>query len=747
MNKKNDKATIFHSLPQAAIEKHPAKSAMTSQECSSSLFDKTTSLAHRFESIASTVNDNTSSSGCYDDDSPLVSPLIIFNTGTILYEAEPKLEVKGNDHDKGNHGAKAEADYDAQQQHYKFLVEAFYELLAHLNRDYLSQVIFHEINAAFISVVSEFLEEFRSSPSGLSGGGTLIAGKVQQQHQYQIQSLLKSIRALRGILNALAASHYNRNGENSNYSNKDREKICLIQYAFDEKLCNQLAMLYDALFTIEGGEESTYTDSTTTRTEETKLELKECILNSLSSLLLYGLISPKSITTMSEDETIQQVMEVIQGLAEHSTTTSFCLGDLQSWQEKKQKMQMQQYNENGHHRPILQIIQPMFSNEVIAQKEYLISVLKSAPQFHFHRQDHISQGGGGEVAGMKLETTSNNTQKKNYVSTTSALDRLIQQLRAIFPDLGEGYIEAALACYNHDIEQTTNALMESEANPKFLHPRLRVLDKSLPARRKESKKKYDLSGGSGNGDGGDGSKIDEEEREAMEIQKARIKEMVSAQEEEAYKLGVAMAMNDIEYNDDYDDQYDGIGDDGGATGGIGGADTGLYDMDFESIRTYNKVAKEVESDRIFWEENRNTNRSQKGYGGGGGNKKKKGDDEEDDGGGGTGSDSEDDGKVNQKKFRGPDKGKGGRIIGPDGKYLPHPKSRKKGGKAIQSNATTSASTAPTKKKNDNQKESRDGKGNTNSQQLSKAQKRRKNDNKAKIANHHRKERALKKSGM
>lgn len=380
-----------------------------------------------------------------------------------------------------------------------------------------------------------------------------------------------------------------------------------------------------------------------------------------------------------------------------------------------------------HHKPLLEIIEPMFSNEVTAQKEYLISVLRSAPQYNQYQQQkmtteaHTKQEDNGD---SNSNTKNNNNIRQRKVS---ALDRLIQQVSAIFPHLGEGYIEAALACYNHDMEQTTIALMESESDPnsKSLHRRLRALDKSLPARRKESKEQYGNVGDAGR----DAGEIDEEDREAMEIQKARIKEMVSAQEEEAYRLGVAMAVDDMEYNDDYDDQYDGIGDDGGATGGIGGADTGLYDMDFESIRTYNKVAKEVESDRLFWEENRNTNRNQRASGNGG-RISNNGEENSD-------NDSGEEGGSKEKKFRGPDKGKGGRIIGPDGRYLPHPKSRKKGGKGNQNNNQEGKS----KDGRDNNKTS------NNDQQLSKIQKRRKNDNKAKIANHHRKERALKKSGM
>ena len=89
-----------------------------------------------------------------------------------------------------------------------------------------------------------------------------------------------------------------------------------------------------------------------------------------------------------------------------------------------------------------------------------------------------------------------------------------------------------------------------------------------------------------------------------------------------------------------------------------------------------------------------------------------------------------------KQFRGPDKGKGGRVLGPDGKFIPS----QKGGKKGRPSAATSSG---------------DGKGSNNpstgpnATEMTGNQKRYKSSNKAKLANHHRKDRAVKKgaSGM
>ena len=214
--------------------------------------------------------------------------------------------------------------------------------------------------------------------------------------------------------------------------------------------------------------------------------------------------------------------------------------------------------------------------------------------------------------------------------------------------------------------------------------------------------------------------------EARELQKTRMREMEKQAEKEAY--GIALVERDDMYNDDYDDQYDGIGDDAGAAGEVGGADGGLYDVDLDTMKNYNRIRREEEKEAAFWEESRNLNRANRR--GGKAKAKRSSDDEGDDGEEGGGDDQQD------RKYRGPDKGKAGRLIGPDGKYLPIKKGGKKGKKqqvAKQENGGGDSKEQSAGK----QEQGKD---------MSKIQKRRKDANKAKIGNHHRKDRALKKAG-
>jgi len=636
------------------------------------LIESTTSVASTFKAFTST---KSPSSG------PPPQPpsaITIYKVGNILYDT--KLLYQSVEDEKQT---------KSQQYHnYENLSKAFYQLLSTLDKNHLSSVIFHDINSAFISIIRNGFRVKVAPALKLSESDTLL------------RQCSDACNSLRGIHDAIITTAS---------SNKESS---IAQCAFDISLCEELAYLYDMLS--EDYNENTVVVSSENNDDVSIATMKECILSLLSSLLLYGLIyplsqqckQPKSYNEndINEDHALQKIMNVLHNISEQSTSSSVCLGDLLKWQ-KRQRC--------NHHTPISDAVSNNFSNEVQTQKEYLILMLKnSITQSNEQKNLHLQQ----KRIDYDEKNDQANQKSKNQKQTLSLLERHINQIRSVFPQLGEGYVEAALACYNNDIEATTMALVEGASDPSKLHPRLSSLDKSLPARRKESKSRYNAPGRK-KGDDGNDDKIDKEDEEAREIQKAKLREMVIQEEEEAYRLGVAMAMDDMEYNDDYDDQYDGIGDDGGAAGVTGGADSGLYDIDFEAVKAYNKFTKEMESDRLYWEESRNMNRSQNFKG-----SKKKDIDNDDD-------ESAEQKDIN-KKYRGPDKGKGGRTIGPDGKYLPFPKSRKKGNKSqpVVSNS--------------DEKKGIDGKTNDN---MSKIQKRRKTDNKAKIGNHHRKDRALKKT--
>lgn len=98
-----------------------------------------------------------------------------------------------------------------------------------------------------------------------------------------------------------------------------------------------------------------------------------------------------------------------------------------------------------------------------------------------------------------------------------------------------------------------------------------------------------------------------------------------------------------------------------------------------------------------------------------------------------------------RQYRGPDKGRGGRLIGPDGKFSP----LQKGGSKVSKNpsggptpGTNNQTVGPTQSAKASATPGAPDANNT----MSNNQRRYKNNNKAKIGNHNRKDRAIKKAG-
>jgi len=186
---------------------------------------------------------------------------------------------------------------------------------------------------------------------------------------------------------------------------------------------------------------------------------------------------------------------------------------------------------------------------------------------------------------VEINTTNaknNNTTNRKPKAATPAdtVHRLVQQVCTVFPHLGEGYVETALSHYHGDVQRTMSALVEGQSNPSSLPVILQRLDPSLPARWK----------------GPTARQSQKEEEEARRLTQQTVRAMEQQQEAEARALEVlndADTMTHNEYNDDYDDQYDDMPD-----GGMS-ADTGLYD-DFDTVRTYNKLLKQVEQEQVFW---------------------------------------------------------------------------------------------------------------------------------------------------
>ncbi|KAL3761875.1 hypothetical protein ACHAWU_009040 [Discostella pseudostelligera] len=487
-------------------------------------------------------------------------------------------------------------------------------------------------------------------------------------------------------------------------------------------------------------------------------EMQRIILRTLSRMLKYGLVNSFGKSEVDMEEQLSSIMTVIQNIQSAVGEEDCTLGDMLHLDEDKL----------GEESFISAICSKFEANDSSQppQLQYLLDMLKSFPK--------------SKTLQTKVDTSTSTMQSAEFNATslepqepTSLTDIQIAHVKSILPSLGDGFIEEALKCYSHDVERTVEALLilsDEESNATThtaadIHPRLLTIPRNLPRKLREGVDHYSANVNMHRG----ATMTKEDGKEHARIQKEYLKRVEQKAEEDAYFMDSVMRMENAtktqddmqdvrhnfddnvtttrdEYDDDYDDQYDGIGDDGGMAGGIGGLDEGLYDMDIHNIhqrqessigrvkneqdmwRKYNTLVREEEAESRYWQDNQNLNRT-----------------------------TEEGGDGNAAKYRGPDKGRGGRLIGPDGKYLPVNRGGKKGrgtasaggggnagrgaGAGDKSGGRGRGGHGATSKADTNASNSQGNKAD----ELSKLQKRRKNDNKAKIGNHHRKDRATKKA--
>jgi CUE domain len=220
-----------------------------------------------------------------------------------------------------------------------------------------------------------------------------------------------------------------------------------------------------------------------------------------------------------------------------------------------------------------------------------------------------------------------------------AMQERIDQVRAVIPDVGEGFVELALSLYQGDAERAVTALLEPE-----LPPGLQYVDKHLP-RRKNPNAMPTL-----NDDDKDAQAAKQVTKKALQAEEERQKAEAAAI---YYVSKTAMAddytsnnttarhmIHHDEYDDEYDDQWD-----ADFAGTTAGADDGLYDHDdYHAILAYNRAMKQVVGEQSFWDEQRNTNRKQQSVSS-------------------NSASAAADEATASSSYRGPDKIKGGRVPG------------------------------------------------------------------------------------
>jgi hypothetical protein len=212
---------------------------------------------------------------------------------------------------------------------------------------------------------------------------------------------------------------------------------------------------------------------------------------------------------------------------------------------------------------LILLLKTTLSKDDIGNIEYFISSLcleeSSTGNKHFMAESNRGKKSGTEAV---LNSMPSSTKDKESTSTDSrkqkepVMQESISMIQAIFPDLGEGFIEACLGFYRNNTEDVIEALLSDN-----LHPQLSGIDRSLKKMwvGKQSLVRDNTSllfTTQTNTSKAHEDKINykafmnnnqQENKRFQEVQKAMIKNIEKSQEYDSYII-------DKEYDDDYDDQ-------------------------------------------------------------------------------------------------------------------------------------------------------------------------------------------------
>jgi len=657
-----------------------------------------TKLCFITEELASSFETQATATDTSDQKKTLPSPLTLYRTGRVLYLSHENSSGGGSNDRQGNSA----------------LTAAFEDMICTLPEKYVHHTLLHDLHHAYASLIVSFTASASTTTPAISALRAMIGNSATAVASWK--DVLEGTESICGLyLSSLTACRCC-----SISSEEGRRELELIFVS--------LSWFYD------------YSSKKKNTTDAVVAELpQKYILTTLSRLLINGIVPSLE---KNEVDTLGDIMTLIQNIQSATGEYLCALGDMLVMEEEKNAEQS-----------LVAAIRSKFQAQGALQPpqlQYLLAMLRASPKSNAKKEPpsivNTAPASQGEI----------NSHPEPQKTMT---DIQIEHIKRILPTLGEGYIEEALKCYNNDLERTLEALFQVAENGETsnIHPRLFTLPTNLPRKLRSRVNQY-----TANVNLHRGATAKDDGKEHVKIQKEHIKQVERHAEEEAFLIenvsrtlgGLKMTpeedalnsgqyglkSNRNEYNDDYDDQYDGIGGDGG----MGGLDDGLYDVDIHNVhqkhdrmsssneqemwKKYNNLIKGVEEESKYWEGNKNLNHAEK--------------------------DAQSD-----KKYRGPDKGKKGRVIGPDGKYLPikHGGKKGRGGGAGGSGGGDNSKTgqgAGRGGKGGRGSGGRGGRGGSGSKkdgnnagdgELSKIQKRRKNDNKAKLGNHHRKDRATKKA--
>ena len=505
-------------------------------------------------SIERQAGASSASDASHQPQHSLPTSITLYRTGRVLYSCHyATSDTNGRSGSSSNNAA---------------LVNAFDSMISNLPPNYVNDALLHNLHHAFASLILSYGKSSSatttSSPAIISALSTMIGKQpnLLSSVSYSFKDVVEGTESLCGIYLSSITACRNICCNMSLASKEGRQALELPFVSF--------SWVYDYLLSNNNNNAAEEEDDD----DGALLTMQKCILNTLSRLLVHGIIEQKSSTTKNNneeeeemDEEISNIMNVIENIQSSIGEYNCALGDMLAIREEGETGEQQQ----SFVTALLSKFQSKDGSQP-PQLQYLLAMLRASPKSTDRKKSPSSIT--IDTVANKAEVTRAGEEKSQPQKNMTEIQ--IEHVKSILPDLGEGYIEEALKCYNHDVERTLEALLQASEgsggngnnnNNGNIHPRLLTIPQNLPRKLKESVDHY-----SANVNLHRGATTKDDGKEAVKIQKQHIRHVEKQAEDEAFLIenvsrtlgGMRVSTEGDDDDDDsvqvggdeYDDDYD-----------------------------------------------------------------------------------------------------------------------------------------------------------------------------------------------
>jgi len=392
------------------------------------------------------------------------SSITLYRTGRVLYSCH---SIGGNDDGR-----------------VVALLDAFDSMMATLSRNYVHNVLLHNLHFSYATMITSFATSAPSPPSpSISAIRSMIAAKSPPAVSISWDDIIEATESLCGIyvssVNACECCCLTLSSEEGRYE---------LELAFVS-----LSWVYDYL--------------SNKKSTPARDLMQKSILITLSRMLSHGIVISSEKSEEDMDDQLSNIMTVIQNIQSLSGEYNCALGDMLDLENEFLATLSAKFQAKDASPP--------------PQMQYLLAMLQSSSRSKVPQPCIVDS-----ASILQVESTS-------QIKPESLTDVQIDHIKSVLPALGEGYILEALKCYNHDVERTLEALLDLSdgGNSNDIHPRLLTIPSNLPRKLRDRVDRY-----SANVNLHRGSAAKEDGQEHARIQKEHIKYVERKAEEEAFLI-------------------------------------------------------------------------------------------------------------------------------------------------------------------------------------------------------------------